>query len=171
MRRPLAILFGGAIVLGLGFSGCSGGKSRDIRDGEPRVPDDEGVVTALTFEEVTLDGSRTYDVSEDLIAFDTYNLQLEPMLKRRGQYVQIGLDGDTMIWMAGISAVLQGASEGKTSAFYTGVLERTTPGRAVFRDGTVLKVGDGVEIPRLGLRVDAEIDTASHQITRLTARE
>lgn len=132
------------------------------------MPDDAGIATALTFEAITLDGERTYEVSEDLIAFDTYNLQLEPVLRRRGQYVHVGLEGSTMVWMAGISAVVP--ADDRVSAYYTGVLTEVEGRRAFFRDGTVLELSDDIHSPEGGTVVEAEIDTASDRVVGLTSR-
>lgn len=156
------------LAMTLALAGCGGGERRDILDGAPRVPDDEGVATSLTFRSITLDGARTYEVSEDLLAFDTYNLQLEPMLRRRGQYVHIGLRGDVMEWMAGVSAVTP--VEDRLFAYYTGVFSKVSAGRAQFRDGTVLRLADGLDPPDGGTLVEAEIDADTDEVVRLTPR-
>lgn len=164
----LAVALHLALAAVLALSGCSGGgEPRDILDGKPRVPDDEGVATSLSFDKIVLDGERTYSVSPDLIAFSTYTLELEPMLRRRGQYVQIGLDGDTMVWMAGVGAVLP--VDGSLRAYYTGVLERIAGGRAQFRDGTVLAVDGDVETPELPRLVQIEIDVEKHAVVAVLA--
>ena len=110
-------------------------------DGSPRYPSDEGVVTAISFERITLDGRRTYEVSRDLRAFSTVTRELEPMLSRRGQYVQVGLDGDTMVWMAGIAAVVPTTP---AAVYYVGRMVSVQDNRAVFSDGTVLRLAPGV---------------------------
>lgn len=156
------------VALALPACGDGGGDPRDILDGEPRVPDDEGIATRLDFERITLDDRRTYGVSEHLLAFSTYTLQLEPMLTRRAQYVQIGLDGGTMVWMAGIGAVLPAGD--RLSAYYNGVLTGVEGGRVTFEDGTVLRIGDGVEIPERGSLVQAQIDARAHEVVSFVVR-
>lgn len=164
MRRRLAG-FVAAAVLAVG--GCGSGEG-DIRDGRARFPDDQGVVTEITTASITLDGQRTYEVSDRLAAFNTYSLELEPMLGRADQYVQIGLDGDTMIWMAGIGAVVP---LDPPSAFYVGELDEVVEdddGRAaVFVDGTVLRLAPGVEAPGSDGPLQARIDVRRHQVIEL----
>jgi nucleoid-associated protein YgaU len=149
----------------LTVSACGGGGGGgDIKlDGSPRVPDDEGVATEVTRERITLDGDRTYDVSDRLRSFSTYTLKLEPMLNRKGQYVQVGLDGDTVVWMAGVAAVVQTAQG--PSVFYVGDLEEIDDGRAVFADGTVLRTAEGVSAEPG--RVQARIDVPKRRVTEL----
>ena len=168
MRRR-GLILAALIAMGTVSPGCSAdGPRRDILDGKSRVPDDEGIATELTFRTITLDGTRTYDVSEDLIAFDTYNLQLEPLLRRRGQYVHIGLDGDAMEWMAGISGVVRAGD--LLLASYSGVITQVEAGRIHFRDGTVLQLGADVEPPAPGTFVEVDIDAARHEAVALTPR-
>lgn len=141
---------------------------RDILDGAPRRPSDEGVATTLTFRGITLDGSRSYSISPDLIAFSTYTLQLEPLLAARGQYVQVGVKGRTVMWMARLGGVVR-TSRGRR-AFYDGVLTRYERDRAVFRDGTVLRLGARVPRIEVGVLVEAEIDVGTHRVEALTVR-
>lgn len=162
--RWAAPLLAAALV----WSGCGSGGDGDVRDGTPRYPDDEGVATELTTASITLDGERTYAVSDRLAAFNTYTLELEPMLGREGQYVQIGLDGDTMVWMAGIGAVVD---LDPPSAFYVGELEEVIDGddgrRAVFVDGTVLRLSPEVDVPESDGPLQARIEVARHEVIEL----
>lgn len=154
-------------VAALLVAACSrGGGDRLVLDGSPRFPDDEGVVTAVSLERITLDGGRSYGVSEDLASFSTYDLAATPMLHRQGQYVQLGLDGDKAEWMAGIGVVVRAPGE-EPVVFYNGHLLRIEDGRAIFRDGTVLRLGVGVERPRSGGMVRAEIDPSRHRLRAL----
>ena len=136
-----------------------------LLDGSPRTPDDQGVATALTHESITLDGRRTYDVSEDLVSFSTYDRKIEPMLTREGQYVHIGVDDGEMVWMAGIASVVRTASG--DAVFYTGRLRSATDTRATFVDGTVFEVADGVEFPEDARKrlLQVRIDPKRHVIT------
>lgn len=145
---------------------CARGGPDELRlDGSPRFPDDEGVATALTHSSITLDGARTYDVDPSLRAFSSASLELEPMLGRRGQYVQIGLDGDTMVWMAGVARVIE--VEGARSAFHSGTVEGVEDGRLVFQDGTTFAMARGLDAPKPGARVTVRIDVADHRIDEI----
>lgn len=158
MRRLVSLIC-------LALVACSGGGDGDelVLDGSPRTPDAEGVVEKISFEKITLDGNRTYPVGEDLASFSTYDLVATPMLHRKGQYVQLGLDGDEAVWMAGIGVVVR-VSGRPPVVFYNGHLLRTEDGRAIFRDGTVLRLGRGVRPPVRTGAVRAEIDPARHVV-------
>lgn len=148
------------------LAGCS--KSDDDRlvlDGRPRIPDVEGVVEKISFEEITLDGGRSYGVRKDLQSFSTYTLEAVPMLQRMGQYVQLGLNGKKVAWMAGIGVVVRGAAP--PVVYYNGVLVRREGERAVFRDGTVLSLAAGVAPPVEQGLVRAELDPALHTVRAL----
>lgn len=139
-------------------------------DGSPRVPDDEGVATALTTTSITLDGERTYPVSRRLVSFSTYNAAVEPMLNRKGHYVQVGLekedDRPTMVWMAGIATVVRTA---EPAVYYTGTLREVKDGRLFFRDGTVFRLADGIDPapPAPPASVFVRIDPASHRVVEI----
>ena len=155
---PLA----GALLL----AGCAkSGSDRLVLDGRPRIPDAEGVVEQVSFEKVILDGGRSYGVRKDLQSFSTYDLAAVPMLQRSGQYVQLGLDGKKVAWMAMIGEVVRGA--GAPVVFYNGVLLRLEGDRAIFRDGTVLRLADGVTSPVAAGFVRAELDPSLHRVRAL----
>ena len=134
-------------------------------DGRPRVPDVEGVVEQISFERVTLDGGRAYGVRNDLQSFSTYDLAAVPMLHRLGQYVQLGLDGRKVAWMAGVGVVVRGSAP--PVVYYNGVLLRREGDRAIFRDGTVLQLAAGVSSPVDHGLVRAELDPALHTVRAL----
>lgn len=163
MRR-LAVVTVALLVVVPGFGACSRARRpAPLRlDGSPRVPDDEGVATALSFDRITLDGKRTYKVSRDLRAFSTYTLALEPMLGRKGQYVQVGLDGDTMIWMAGVARIL--VEEGRPVVYYRGRFLRRVDRRLVFEDGTTFAVAPSVSAPAKPREVTVRIDARTHRV-------
>ena len=164
MRRPPfpLILLAGALVL----AGCAKSDShRLVLDGRPRPPDAEGVVEKISFESVTLDGGRTFEVRKDLQSFSTYDLAAVPMLQRLGQYVQLGLDGKKVAWMAMIGGVVRGGAA--PVVYYNGVLVRTDGDRATFRDGTVLQLAAGVTSPVETGFVRAELDPAVHRVRAL----
>ena len=163
MPRPPfpLILLAGALL----FAGCAKSDShRLVLDGRPRPPDAEGVVEKISFGSVTLDGGRTFGVRKDLQSFSTYDLAAVPMLQRLGQYVQLGLDGKKVAWMAMIGGVVQGAAP---VVYYNGVLVRVDGDRATFRDGTVLQLADGVTSPVETGFVRAELDPALHRVRAL----
>ncbi len=161
-----AALLGAALLLAACGGGDDGGAAALVLDGSARIPDDEGVATTLDFEEITLDGERTYGVSDELRSFSTYTLAAEPMVNRRGQYVQVGLDGDTVVWMAGIAAVVP-QPDGTDAVFYAGRLAAEPigeDGRATFVDGTTFAVSPDVELGEAGAEVLVQIDPAMRQI-------
>jgi hypothetical protein len=191
MRRSALALLAlmGVAILVAGGAACQRDRADDVvveLDGSPRVPDDEGVATELTKERITLDGERTYRVSPRLVSFSTYTGAVEPMLGRRGQYVHIGLDRDgddeVMVWMAGIAHVVHGAGVGgpppgpgsKPAVYYTGDLvdveEHDGGRRGVFRDGTVIALAAGVEVPEPPAGVSVEIDPVRHAAIAVRAR-
>jgi hypothetical protein len=154
------------VLLAVATSGCRRGgeeASGVVLDGRPRLPDVEGVVTDVSFTELTLEGGRTYRITRDLQCFSTYTLEPLPLLGRKGQYVQLGLDGSRVVWLASIGGVLTGD---EPSVYYTGSLEREEDGRLYFRDGTVFRVGDGVQVPAPGF-VQVEIDPATQRARRI----
>jgi hypothetical protein len=118
----------------------------------------------VTFRRITLDGTRTYAVSPRLRAFSTYTRQLEPMLSREGQYVQVGLDGRTMVWMAGVAAVVPTTPP---TVYYIGRMVKVDRARrAAFADGTVLRLAPDVPTNERR-RVRARIDPARHLVVEL----
>jgi hypothetical protein len=152
----------GALLL----AGCSGSDGhRLVLDGRPRLPDAEGVVEQISFERITLDGDRSYGVRKDLQSFSTYDLGAVPMLQRLGQYVQLGLNGKKVAWMAGIGVVVRG--DAPPVVYYNGVLVRREDARAIFRDGTVLQLAAGVTAPVERGLVRVELDPALHTVRSL----
>jgi hypothetical protein len=164
MRRavlPLLIVVGALLL-----SGCvKSDRQRLVLDGRPRYPDAEGVVETISFEQITLDGGRSFGVRKDLQSFSTYDLAAVPMLQRSGQYVQLGLDGKKVAWMAMVGEVVRGAAP--PVVYYNGVLVRLDGDRAVFRDGTVLQLADGVTSPVEQGFVRAELDPSLHRVRAL----
>ena len=170
MRRPAAALGAAVVVASLAAAttpACSRNSGhRLVLDGRPRYPDAQGVVDRVDVHRITLDGGRTYKVSPSLQSFSSISLQTVPLLQRQGQYVQIGLRGHTMVWIAAIGSVVRLPTE--HVVFYNGQLADTPPHRVVFRDGTVLDLADGVTSPvRTGF-VRAEIDPSTHKVRRVS---
>ena len=144
--------------------GCRGdGGHRLVLDGRPRYPDAEGVVEQVSFERIALDGGRAYGVRKDLQSFSTYDLAAVPMLQRQGQYVHVGLTGKKVAWMAGIGVVVR-RPDAPPVVYYNGVLVRLDGRRAIFRDGTVLRLAAGVTPPVSQGLVRAELDPVLHTV-------
>jgi hypothetical protein len=167
VRRSLAVVLA-VVLLGAVGGGCRrGDEATPLHlDGRPRIPADEGIATALSRDRITLDGRRSYDVSPELRAFSTYTLALEPMIGRKGQYVQVGLQGDTMVWMAGVARPLD--VDGERSVYYRGTFVGEERGRYAFEDGTTFAPGRGVKVPAKGRSVTVRIDARSHRIVAIS---
>lgn len=147
-------------------------QSSIVLDGTPRVPDDEGVVTALDVEAktLTLDGKRSFQISEDVRSFSALDLSIQPLADAADSYVQVGLDGGTITWLGRIAKVVP---TDPPRAFYVGRFERVEDAdggrRIVFGEGTVFSLADGVEPPpeSEGQVLQAEIDPAARRVTAL----
>lgn len=141
-----------------------------ILDTGPRVPSDEGVVTAVTFESITLEGVRTYKISKSVESFTTNEHTVTPLVHWLDRYVHVGVNKEKVaLWVAGIGVVPKGGSDPRV--VYAGVFSKLdAKGRAIFADGTVLKLGPGVPPPELGKQVLVYIDPAAKQIVELSAR-
>ena len=147
-------------VLALGAGACGGDDEPAVAlDGSPRIPDAEGVVVEVSDEEIVLDGDRKFDVADDLMAFSTYTLETIPLAQRKGQYVQVGLDGETVEWLALIGEPLE------DRVYYTGELEEIDGDQLVFADGTVLTLADGVKPPAETGRMRAVVDPKKRVVT------
>lgn len=162
-----------AVLFALGA--CAGGDGQTAAgpiplDGTPRHPDVEGVVEAIAddFSTITLDGDRVYELSPALQSFSTIDASIQPVRRRLGQYVLAGLDGDRMVWIAGVSAVVE-AGDAPRVAYYTGNLVEVVDDRAIFEDGTVLTVDDGISAPDDATAVIVTIDAERHVVIDLVA--
>ncbi|MDQ1402044.1 MAG: hypothetical protein QOG03_360 [Actinomycetota bacterium] len=164
MRRLLVVAAAVALVM-TGAVGCRSTSKPVVNlDGSPRIPDDQGVVTAVSRQRLTLDGTRTYPISPGLQAFSTYTLTVVSVLERKGQYVQIGLNGKTVVWLANIAAVLPTTPP---AVYYQGRLLRIDRTGAVFRDGTVLRLAPELHPSFTTGRVQARLDPARHVVVSL----
>lgn len=143
---------------------CSSGSSvAQVKlDRSPRFPDVEGVVTRVSRQRITI-GARQFRLSRSLQSFSTYDLSPALVLGRQGQYVQAGVKGDTVGWLAGIGVVVK--PQGVVN--YLGSLVRVQRGRLVFSDGTTLAYKKGLDVYVRG-RVRAQIDATSHEVATLT---
>lgn len=163
-RRRLAALL---MLVALAFTSCGRGKDAAVKVPKERFPDDIGVVTDITNERVQLDGKRRYPINSLVKSFSTYSTDIVvPLVHRKGQYVHLGLNEDKeVIWISGIGLVVEGDP---SVVNYTGYLVRVDKRRrAVFYDGTVLKVAKGVEVPAKSTRIACKIDPESNEVTSM----
>lgn len=142
-------------------------------DGSPRTPDDAGVLTALDegFATLVLDGETVYDLSPAVQSFASLDGSTQPLKGRVGQYVQVGLDGNTVVWVAGLGAVvrLDGQAE---HVVYLGRIATVRADRIELQDGTVLRLADGVTIggepsPEAPLAAVLTIDVATDRVVEV----
>jgi len=165
VRRELAIV---AATLAL-LAGCGRGHHTTVSlDGTPRLPDDEGIVTAVDLTSLTLDGHRTYRVEDDLVSFSNIDLRPVPLLYTKGQYVQVGADGHTARW---IGTVAKPLGTKPPAVLYAGAVRSVGHGRVVFANGTVLRVAGNVDVAHAaGTQVDVRLRPDEHEITEMEAR-
>lgn len=158
-----------ASALALAGVACGGSDGVAVKlDGSPRRPDVEGVVRKASAKGVTLDGNRTYDVSSKLMTFSTYNHKLVPLASMIGAYVQGGLDGDTIEWLAKVGPVATDAT-GHRTVQYQGTLVRVDGSVLVFKDGTVLRLDKNLKAPEDALGpVYVVIDAEKHVVQGAT---
>lgn len=169
-RHPSFLLLVAAI--GLVAAGCSrepATQSPESVFGKgPRFPSDEGVVTEIDFERVVLEGPRGYKISPEVQSFSTYNGKVIPLVHHKGRYIQLRLDNERrlVIWISVIGQVIPQPAGPRVT--YVGVFEKVDDKRrAVFKDGTVLKLGDEVTAPEAGQRVGVRIDSARREVVTL----
>ena len=153
------------LVAVLVLGSCGGDDKASLKlDGSPRIPDAEGVVRRVDFESLELEDGRQFSIDRDLQSFSTYTLEPLALLGRDGQYVQLGLDGKNIRWIASIGAVLR---DTKASVFYTGHLLRVDGERLIFRDGTTFLSKVPVEPGLRGAFVIVEIDPEKGKVRSL----
>ena len=156
-------------VAAVALVGCGGGGQADpLRlDGSPRRSDSEGIVTAVDHESLTLDGERTYDVDRDLAVFSSLDLSTVPLLFTKGQYVQVGVDGDTVRWIGTIARPL---ATDPPVVLYQGEIRAVDERELVFETGTVLRAAADLDVTGLaGQSVRASIDPATHEVTEVSS--
>ena len=166
LRVVGAVLVGTALLL----TSCAKDSPEPSRpvvllDGSPRFPDDQGVATGMTAEEITLDGERTYRVSGDLRSFSTSTRDLEPYRKRQGQYVLVGTDGDEVVWIGAVAGVV--TRGGVSSTYYTGRLVERRGDDLIFEDGTVLDAGPELTQLELPAFLRVRIDVERHEVVEI----
>ena len=159
-RRLLAVL----VALLLAACSSDGGDAFAL-DGTPRIADDEGVVTSVSSDTITLDDERTYEVDDDLVSFSSIDLSVLPLVNTKRQYVQVGLDGDTVRW---IGAVARPLASDPPAVVYVGDVEAVESGRLTFTTGTVFRLDDGVDGAGLsGRRAQISLDPQEGVVTEV----
>jgi len=161
MARSAALF--AALVL-LASCGRGGDDDGFALDGSRRVPDDEGIVTAVDLESVTLDDERTYDVDRGLASFSAIDLSTVPLLFTEGQYVQVGTDGDDLVWLSTFAKPLGGD---RPLVLFAGEVERVEDGEVEFDNGTVLRLDDAVDADALTGEVQLALDPRSKTVTEV----
>jgi hypothetical protein len=171
--RASAALVALLLVLAPAACGDDDGGSSDSTpyielDGSPRHPDEEGVLVEVAddFSTLTLDGDRTYDVAEDLQCFATQDGATVPLLQRVGEYVQVGIEDDTVVWVASIADVVDGPES--DVVYYVGDVVDLVDGALIFDDGTVLQVSAALDLPAPPddrARITATIDPNQRVVT------
>lgn len=164
MRRARSALL--ALLVLTAACGDDGGDAVDSTpyvelDGSPRPPDEVGVLVEVAddFSALTLDGGRTYEVADDLQCFATQDGSTVPLRQRVGEFVHLGIEGDTVVWLASIADVIDGPDA--DVVYYVGDVVDLVDGALVFDDGTVLRVADGYGLPdppEDGARIRVTID-------------
>jgi hypothetical protein len=88
------------------------------------------------------------------------------VLHHRDRYVHAGIDGDRVEWVAGVGVVVR--AEGRPPVvFYNGTLVESDDRQVIFRDGTVLTLAAGVDVPAGVTALRAEIDPETDEVVRL----
>ena len=167
IRCALAAL--AAIVMLAGACRSQPEPEADIRlDGSPRIPDRAGVVTAVSLREITVDRT-SIPLSRKLRAFSTYTLAAMPVLQTKGAYVHVGVKSGKVVWLAEVAKLLPAPGGKQQTAFYTGTVAKTLPGKQVaFADGTVLELSDGLAPPPAKASVLAEIDPTKDTVVKVS---
>ncbi len=166
MRHVRTIVVALAVLLV--FASCSKQKGV-LESGEPRFPDDAGVVTDSTLTRIQLDGKRNYTIADKVESFLTRSHQITSLLAWEGRYVHIGLDTEKHVtWIAGIGTVLKTANR---VVYYSGVVDKIdrTKHWLYFDDGTVLQFDDRLHPPGKGTEVVCTLDPDVGVVARVAA--
>lgn len=122
----------------------------------------------MTLERIQIDGRHAFTYSPRVESFTTRGHDVTPLLSWQGKYVQLALDDKHQVaWVAGIGSVVKVTPP---YTLYSGnfdhVDKRTH--RAVFKDGTTLRIERGVKVPRPGECL-VTIDPSKHAISKIAA--
>lgn len=152
------------MALALLLAACRAGGGDDFKlDGSPRHPDDEGIVTAVDHESLTLDGERTYELDRDLVSFSSIDLSTVPVLFAKDQYAQVGLDGDTAEWLGTVAKPL---TTSPRRVVVVGEVASADDGTLVLEHGLVLRLAAGVDAT-VGTDVQISIDPDRGVVTEV----
>lgn len=132
-------------------------------DGSPRVPDAEGIASIARADLIEVAGKQ-YEVSPDLVAFSTHDLSLTPLVRWQGSYVQIGLRGDTVVWLAGVAGILGGD---RPVAQFSGRVKAVDGAQVVLDGGTVVTLAKGVRPYPPGSFVIVRLDPITGRVREL----
>lgn len=162
MKRLALALLG---TLALAACSSSDAPAAIKLDGSPRLPDREGVVSAVSAKQITLDDKTVLKLAKNVVVFSTYNQRSVPLAGLKGKYVHVGVKGSTAEWIAQIG-VVQGTPP---TALYEGELVGVDGQRMTFKDGTVLTLAKGLTAPA-GAKGHtlAVVDAATHVVTGAT---
>ena len=141
MRQRFGFL---VVSIALASGACSAAAPIDYRTAV-RYPDDQGIVTAVSLEEMTIDGRSAYAISEDIQSFSTRDHQTTPIVDWKESYVHVGFDASgNLAWVAGIGIVVE--DDEARVVLYRGVLSSTDDdGNSIFEDGTVFRFAQGID--------------------------
>ena len=147
--------------------GCAKEPGSILGEG-PRFPDVEGAVQQVTLQSITI-GGKAYPLDEGLESFTSRGHDVAPVLGWKDKYIHLGLDEDTkkVVWIAGIGVIAK--TSDPPTAIYVGIFESMSEGRAVFRDGTTLKLAPEVAAPVKGRETVVTIDVAKKMAISATS--
>lgn len=179
--RVTGALLGAALVLaacGGGDSARAGDSGRFVAlDGSPRVADDAGVVTAIDpdFATLAIDGERVYEIHDEVQSFASMDGTTLPLRDRLGQYVHVGVEDGTIVWVGSIGSVLRVEGERETVVYLGSIAGFDGEARQLrMRDGTVFVVADEVDAtsvvgpePDQPLPATLRIDVATDEVVEI----
>lgn len=161
--RAVALATGVALALVAACGSGGGGESGLVLDGSPRLPDAEGIASIARPDLIEVAGTR-YEVSPDLVVFSTHDLSLTPLVRWEGSYVQVGLDGDKVVWLAGVAGIISGDPP---LAQLSARVEAVDGDRVVLEGGTVVTLGKGIDPLPAGSFVIVRLDPISGRVREL----
>lgn len=129
-----------------------------------RVPSDQGLVTEASLSQLTLDGKRTYSLSQTVESFSGYNLTLRPLLTWKFKYVSIGVEEKKVVWIAGLG-LLDSQKTPPVVHLANVKLDSVHEGYLIFRSGTALKLAPKVKIGSTLKPFNLTLDASSHLVT------
>lgn len=162
-QRSSAVAFAAALLVAGACSSGSDARSEIVLDGSPRVPDAEGIASITRPDLIEIAGKQ-YEVSPNLVAFSTHDLSLTPLVRWEGSYVQVGLDGDKVVWLAGVAGIVSGD---RPVAEFSAQITSVDDDRVILEGGTVVTLGKGVRAERVGTYVLVRLDPITGRVREL----